>query len=83
MEVNIVERLLGLTLLGTEWVLWLLIAASIVSLAIMLERGYYFFATRLNFQVFSSKLARALVDNDVAAARAFARVNRLSKVRLY
>ena len=35
-ESNIVQKLLGMTLLGSEWVLWLLIVLSVVSIAIML-----------------------------------------------
>jgi biopolymer transport protein ExbB len=39
---DISARFLGLTLHGAAWVLWLLIALSVVSLAIMLERWWYF-----------------------------------------
>lgn len=41
-EFNIVNELLNMTLLGTEWVLWLLIILSFVSVAIGLERLWYF-----------------------------------------
>jgi len=37
---HITERFLAFTLLGAEWVLWLLIGLSIVSFAIMIERAY-------------------------------------------
>src|SRR5436190_18235572 len=39
---DISARFLGLTLHGAAWVLWLLIALSVASLAIMLERWWYF-----------------------------------------
>jgi biopolymer transport protein ExbB len=39
---NIVEELLQMTLLGTEWVLWLLIILSVVSVAIAVERMWFF-----------------------------------------
>lgn len=39
---NLTEQLLGMSLLGAEWVLWLLIVLSVVSLAIMLERIIFF-----------------------------------------
>lgn len=39
---NIVNELLNMTLLGTEWVLWLLIILSVVSVAIGIERFWYF-----------------------------------------
>ena len=36
---HLTERILGFTLLGSEWVLWLLIGLSVLSVAIMVERG--------------------------------------------
>src|SRR4029079_1318989 len=39
---DISAKFLGLTLHGAAWVLWLLVALSVVSLAIMLERWWYF-----------------------------------------
>ena len=46
-EFDIVQELLGFTLIGAEWVLWLLLASSVVSIAVMLERVYFFYKTRL------------------------------------
>ncbi len=68
MQFNIVEKLLGLTLIGTEWVLWLLIVLSIISLSIMIERAFFFMRMRLNFQEFTGQLTKAMIDNDDAAA---------------
>jgi len=69
MEINIVDKLLGMTLLGTEWILWLLIFASIVSVAIMIERAAFFSKMKLNFADFSDKLSRALADDNLEAAK--------------
>ena len=33
---HLTQRLLGFTLIGSEWVLWLLVALSVASLAVML-----------------------------------------------
>jgi biopolymer transport protein ExbB len=63
-EFNIVEKLLGITLLGTEWVLWLLIALSVLSMAIVLERLLYFSKMRLNFTTFNDALVKHLINND-------------------
>src|SRR5499433_608550 len=41
------ERLLAFTLLGAGWVLWLLVALSVLSVAVALERGAYFFRRRI------------------------------------
>ncbi len=40
---NIVETLLNMTLLGTEWILWLLLILSVVSVAIGVERLWFFY----------------------------------------
>ena len=39
---NITQQFLAFTLLGAEWVLWLLIGLSVISVAIMIERLLYF-----------------------------------------
>lgn len=66
---NIVEKLLGITLLGTEWVLWLLIGLSVVSVAIMIERSLFFLKTRIDLQEFTGELTKALIANDFTAAK--------------
>ena len=40
---NLIEQLLNMTLLGTEWILWTLVILSIVSIAICIERLWFFF----------------------------------------
>jgi biopolymer transport protein ExbB/TolQ len=62
---NLVETLLGLTLLGTEWVLWLLVFLSILSLAIMVERTVFFIRIKLDFEGFNHDLTQKLVDEDI------------------
>ena len=39
---RLAERLLGLTLVGADWVFWILIALSVVSVAVMVERAIRF-----------------------------------------
>ena len=46
---NLTQKLLAFTLLGAEWVLWLLIILSIASVAIMIERALYFRSLRIDF----------------------------------
>lgn len=43
---HLTDRLLSITLLGAEWVLWLLIFLSVISLALWIERGLYFYSSR-------------------------------------
>ena len=69
MEFNIVDKLLGLTLIGTAWVLWLLVALSVVSITIMLERTLFFLRMRLNFPEFTQQLTKRLIDGDIEGAK--------------
>jgi biopolymer transport protein ExbB len=41
------QRLLAITNLGADWVLWLLVALSVISVAIMIERAVFFALRRL------------------------------------
>ena len=44
---NLVEWLQGLmTSFGASWVMWLLIGLSVISVAIMLERGWFYYSLR-------------------------------------
>lgn len=60
------QMLHGLTLLGEEWVLWILIVASVGSVAVMIERLIFFLLNRLGA---SDELARRLAQGDVEFAR--------------
>lgn len=42
------QRLLAFAMLGARWVLWLLIALSVLSVTVMLERGLYFGQRRMS-----------------------------------
>ncbi|MCX6107454.1 MAG: MotA/TolQ/ExbB proton channel family protein [Proteobacteria bacterium] len=64
MSFNIVDKLLGITLLGTAWVLWLLVGLSVVSVTVMLERALFFSRMRINFPDFTNQLAKLLIDRD-------------------
>src|SRR4051812_25544774 len=66
---DIIDKLLGLTLIGTEWVLWLLIALSVISLTIILERIVFFLRMRLDFPNFLSRLTKHLIDEDFDGAK--------------
>jgi biopolymer transport protein ExbB len=66
---HITERFLAFTLLGAEWVLWLLIGLSIVSFAIMIERAYYFLTHGVDVESLASDLRRMLAKGAVADAR--------------
>ena len=69
MGINIVDKLLGLTLLGTEWILWLLLALSVSSVAIMLERIMYFMRMRIDMKAFMATMTKNLAERDYDAAQ--------------
>jgi biopolymer transport protein ExbB len=61
------SRLLhGFTILGEEWVLWTLIALSVTSIAVMIERFIFFMFNRLGG---TDELARRLAAGDLDYAR--------------
>ncbi len=63
---DLVQKMLGITVLGTEWVLWLLIVLSIVSLAVIFERAMFFYKMNLDMTLFTEKLTKLLEANDWA-----------------
>lgn len=60
------NRILAFTNVGAEWVLWLLIALSIASIAVMIERASFFAARR---KVDVDALVPLLLAGDLAKAR--------------
>jgi biopolymer transport protein ExbB len=54
--------------LGASWVLWLLLALSIVSLAIIIERAAFFFSTRVDTRALRAKLLPLFLDGKLASA---------------
>jgi biopolymer transport protein ExbB len=61
----IANRLLALTNLGAEWVLWLLLALSVASVGVMIERAAFFLARRLRD---ADEVQRRLLDGELAGA---------------
>jgi biopolymer transport protein ExbB len=55
--------------LGTAPVLWLMILLSAASLAVILERSWFFRRTRADIESLVSQLAKCLRDNDLEGAR--------------
>ena len=53
---RITEHILAFTLLGSEWVLWLLVLLSILSIAVMVERAIAMSGRLADFETLSEKL---------------------------
>jgi len=66
---RITERLLAFTLLGSEWVLWLLIMLSILSVAVMVERGLALPRGLPDLDALAARLLETLGKGDLAGAR--------------
>jgi biopolymer transport protein ExbB/TolQ len=64
----LVHRLLKVALLGSEWVMWLLLGLSIFSVAAMVERTIYFARRRGDTDALSDRLASLLESDDIDAA---------------
>jgi biopolymer transport protein ExbB len=67
---NLVEWLQRLmTNFGAGWVMWLLVVLSIMSVAIMLERGWFYWSLRDDLGRLASDLRKLLRDNDLSGAK--------------
>jgi len=75
---NLTELLLSFTLTGAEWVLYLLIFLSILSVMVMVERAIVLFATRSDLEALRGILTRLLAGERVQAVRE--EVGRLSGI---
>jgi biopolymer transport protein ExbB len=66
---NLTEQFLNFTLLGAEWVLWLLVALSVLSIGIMVERFLYFQARSVDAAGLAKEVRKAMNDHDTANLR--------------
>ena len=70
MNWNLVEHSKRLmTNFGAAWVMWLLLALSVVSVAIMLERGWFYYSLRDDLAALARSLGDYLRRGEVAQAR--------------
>ena len=50
---GLVQRLLSLPVFRSEWVLWLLLALSLLSVAVMVERWFFYRRRKIDFEAVS------------------------------
>jgi biopolymer transport protein ExbB len=79
---HITEHLLTFTLFGSEWVLWLLIFLSVLSVAVMVERGIAMSGRLRDFDSVSDKLHKTLASGDLKVARALLGEGRSPEARV-
>jgi biopolymer transport protein ExbB/TolQ len=78
----LIERLLEVALLGSEWVLYLLVALSVVSLSTMVERVVFFLRRRDDLGRLRQRLVEALDASDLRAARRVLDTSRAIEAKL-
>jgi biopolymer transport protein ExbB/TolQ len=78
----IVERLLRIALVGSSWVLYLLIALSVFSIAVILERVLYFRRHRDDIKTLRAGLRTALAEGDHARTESLLAQSRAIEARV-
>jgi biopolymer transport protein ExbB/biopolymer transport protein TolQ len=78
----IVERLLKVALLGSSWVLYLLLALSVLSFSTMFERYWYFKRHAVDFEALRRQLRKYLQDEDLAGAEKLLVASRAIEARV-
>lgn len=61
---NIGEQFVEFALLGADWVLWLLVGLSILSVGVMIERGLFFRRQRIDVDALEREVRRAIDSDD-------------------
>src|ERR1039457_3993178 len=65
---GIVQRLLSLPVFRSEWVLWLLLGLSLLSVAVMGERWFFYRRRKIDFEAVKDEFAKNLDKGDFDAA---------------
>jgi biopolymer transport protein ExbB len=65
----LIERVQRITNYGSHWILWVLVCASVVALAIVIERAVLFWSSRDNLTRLRREIRALLAVRDVAGAR--------------
>ncbi len=67
---HLTQRLLGFTLIGSEWVLWLLLGLSILSVTVMIERAFALRGSGGDIETLGRELLARLRAGDLPHAQA-------------
>jgi biopolymer transport protein ExbB len=73
---HLTQRLLGFTLIGSEWVLWLLLGLSVLSVTVMIERAFALRGSGADVDALGRDLLARLRDRDLPGARALLSADR-------
>jgi biopolymer transport protein ExbB/TolQ len=67
---SLVQTLLGLPIFNSEWVLYLLLALSVISIGVALERWFFYRKRRVDIAALRTSLSKHLDRGDFAGAAA-------------
>jgi len=70
---SLVDTLMTVPLFDAQWVLWLLFAVSVISVAVMIERGLFYRRSAVDALALQDKLRRLLAAGDFEAASSLLR----------
>lgn len=79
---TITGALRAFTLVGGDWVLWVLIFASILSVTVMIERLIYFYRNRTPVDRFLEAFTERLGRDDITGAAALADITKGAEARI-
>ncbi len=65
---SIVQTLLGLPIFHSEWVLYLLLGLSLLSIAVMVERWFFYYRRNIDVETVQHAFSKALDDGDFEEA---------------
>jgi biopolymer transport protein ExbB len=74
------QLFLKLTYVGAEWVMWVLMLLSIISIALMVERWLYFLRTRVDSEELATRLDEQLRARNVQGAWQLVKDNHASSI---
>jgi biopolymer transport protein ExbB/TolQ len=76
------DKFLELSAVGSEWILWILVGLSVLSVAVMIERAIFYIGVAGRDHTLLRSLHAALSDHDVAKAQALLRDARSPGARI-
>jgi biopolymer transport protein ExbB len=78
----VAEGLRAFTLIGSEWVLWVLVFASVLSVTVIIERAIYFWRNRTPIDRFIEAFTERLGRDDLNGAAALAEITKGAEARI-
>ncbi|MDD5223081.1 MAG: MotA/TolQ/ExbB proton channel family protein [bacterium] len=78
----LVEKIFNFTLLGADWVLWLLIMISVFSISIMVERAVMLYRNRSDAGALSQRLTELLAAGAIQESASFLKTSNSPEARI-